>query len=210
MRYRLVIFDFDGTLADSAPWFREVFNGVAARYGFRKVRGDDEIEALRALSSRDILRHLGVPVWKLPLIARHMRGLAAESAHRIPLFPGVAPMLRRLTEAGTQVAVVSSNAEGTIRRVMGADVAASVAYFECGASMFGKARRIRRLLRRTGVPAREAIVIGDETRDVEAARDAGAAAAAVLWGYASAAAFAGFPELPLMRTVDELADLLGV
>ena len=46
MPYALVIFDLDGTLADSFPWFTTVMNAVARKYGFREV-GEDEVEALR-------------------------------------------------------------------------------------------------------------------------------------------------------------------
>ena len=72
MKYRLAIFDFDGTLADSLPWFRSVFNGVAQRYGFRAL-DDAEFEKLRGVGNREIIRRLGVPLWKMPMIAAHMR-----------------------------------------------------------------------------------------------------------------------------------------
>ena len=64
--YQLAIFDFDGTLADSFPWFIGVLNGVADRYGFNRVRPDD-VEQLRGYDARQIMRHLRVPSWKLPL-----------------------------------------------------------------------------------------------------------------------------------------------
>ena len=72
MPYALVIFDLDGTLADSFPWFLTVANAVAREYGFRQI-ADDEIEPLRRAGSHDILRRLEVPLWKLPAIARRMR-----------------------------------------------------------------------------------------------------------------------------------------
>jgi phosphoglycolate phosphatase len=80
MRPALVIFDLDGTLADSFPWFLRHANDVADRFGFRRI-ADDEIEPLRRAGSREILQRLGVPRWKLPLIARHMRGLKAAHLH---------------------------------------------------------------------------------------------------------------------------------
>jgi phosphoglycolate phosphatase len=206
MPYKLVIFDFDGTLADSEAWFFEAFNGVAERYRLRKVDAE-EIEELRGNSSREIVRRLGVPAWKLPLIARHMRRLARENTDGVALFRGVETMLERLSGRGALIGVVSSNAEETIRRTLG-PLSASIGYFECGASLFGKARRIRRILRRSGVAASEAIFIGDETRDVEAAREAGVAAGAVLWGYARAAAFAG-TGATMFASVEEMTEALG-
>ena len=44
--YRLVIFDFDGTLADSFPWVLRAMDDVADRFKFRRVR-EGELEELR-------------------------------------------------------------------------------------------------------------------------------------------------------------------
>ena len=76
MRYDLAIFDSDGTLVDSFPWFARVLNDVADRFGFRRTDAAER-EALRACGSREILHRLGVPAWKLPMIAAHMRALKA-------------------------------------------------------------------------------------------------------------------------------------
>jgi phosphoglycolate phosphatase len=66
--YSLVIFDFDGTLADSFPWFIASLDRTADKFGLKKV-DPAEIESLRMLSSREALQHLGVPMLKLPQIA---------------------------------------------------------------------------------------------------------------------------------------------
>ncbi|WP_088348046.1 MULTISPECIES: HAD hydrolase-like protein [Rhodomicrobium] len=208
MPYKLVIFDFDGTLADSAAWFLARFNGVAERYRFPKLT-PDEIEEMRGQNSREIVRRLGLPLWKLPLIARHVRQLAMDDGGGITLFPGIEAMLRHLDARGMQIAVVSSNAETTIRRTMGAAIAASIDHFECGASLFGKARRLRRVLKSSGVAASEAIFIGDETRDIEAAHQAGIAAAGVLWGYAKPAAFEGVGPMTTFATVEDITSFLA-
>lgn len=182
--YRLVIFDFDGTLADSAGWVRVVLNDVARRYGFRTLT-PDEFTTLRGQDSRAIVRHLGVPLWKMPLIAAHMRRLMRRDAGTISLFGGVDDMLRGLAGRGVTIAIVSSNAEDNVRRILGPENAALVSHYECGASLFGKRSRFRRVLRRAGVPAAETIAIGDETRDIEAAALEGLASGAVGWGYAT-------------------------
>src|SRR5919107_141768 len=116
--YRLAIFDFDGTLADSFPWFLGVIDSVADRYDFKRIEGH-EIEALRHKSAREIIAHLAVPRWRLPLIARHMRTLAARDPDAARLFEGVGRALERLTQAGLAVAVVSSNSEANVRRALG-------------------------------------------------------------------------------------------
>jgi phosphoglycolate phosphatase len=201
MKYRLAIFDFDGTLADSLPWFRSVFNRVATRYGFRTL-DDAEFEELRGMGNREIIRRVGVPLWKIPLIAAHMKRQMAEDIDGIALFDGAAEMLLDLKSSGMRLAVVSSNSEGNIRRVLGRENAALIDHYGCGASIFGKPPKFRQVLRRSGVRAHEAICIGDEVRDAEAARSLGIPFAAVSWGYAT-------PELLASQEPDQMFVSVG-
>src|SRR5882672_4694254 len=93
MPYALAIFDLDGTLADSFPWFLGVLNTVAREFKFREV-AEADIEPLRHGSVNEILRKLEVPLWKVPRIAHRMRAMKRADMARIPLFPGVDAMLR--------------------------------------------------------------------------------------------------------------------
>jgi phosphoglycolate phosphatase len=203
---RLVILDFDGTLADSFPWFLGVLNGVADRYRFRRVR-EDEVEMLRGRGARQIIAHLGIPFWKLPLVARHMRRLAARDAERIGLFDGVPDMLDRLAASGLTLAVVTSNSEENVRRTLGPS-ASRIAIFSCGTSTFGKAARFRAVAKRAGAPPEAVLCVGDELRDAEAARACGMRFGAVGWGYTRLdALLAASPDI-VFRDVREIADVL--
>ncbi|MCJ2088715.1 HAD hydrolase-like protein [Methylobacterium sp. E-005] len=205
---RLVVLDFDGTLADSFDWFCAVMNGVAARYRFRKVEAH-EVEGLRLQGARAIVAHLGIPRWKLPLIARHMHRLAARDAAQIALFPGIPQMLAGLAQAGVPMAILSSNRADTVRRVLGPDNAARIDAYACGASLFGKARRLRKLLARRGVTPARALCIGDEIRDLEAARALGCPFGAVAWGYTDPKALAAQEPDYLFSNPGEIARLLA-
>jgi phosphoglycolate phosphatase len=184
MHYDLIIFDLDGTLADSFPFFVGVHNRLASRHGFRHVEAA-EVEALRGLSVREMMRRVGLPRWKLPWVARSFVRLMHEEGHRIATFDGVEAVLRELDASGIAQALVSSNSAGNARRVLGEERWRRFAHVECGASIFGKRRRIARVLAATGVPARRALYVGDQLTDAEAARAAGVAFGAVGWGYAS-------------------------
>lgn len=84
--FSLAIFDYDGTLVDSFPWFCSVLNETARRFGFRQV-ALEEIDELRELGTREIVARLGIPMWKVPAVAMHMRKLSAENSSVRP-FPG--------------------------------------------------------------------------------------------------------------------------
>jgi phosphoglycolate phosphatase len=204
----VVIFDFDGTLADSAAWMIGVLNDMAATHGFRQVT-EPEIEMLRGLGTREIMSYLGVKPWKLPAIARDMRKRSAAATASIPLFPGVAEMLRRVADAGVIMAVVSSNGEDAVRKVLGPS-ADLVAHYSCGASLFGKAAKFSALVRKRGVDPAAVLCVGDESRDVEGAHKAGLAAAAVTWGYAREAALtAAAPDFIYRSVTDLTKGVLG-
>ena len=184
MTYRLAIFDFDGTLADSFPFFLSVFNNIADLHGFRRI---DVARAghLRHHGMRQVMAHVGMPAWKLPAASRTFMAMMKESAGAIDLFDGVAEALRFLHAQGVLVTVVSSNSGHNVRTVLGPELSALVTRFECGMSIFGKASRIRAVLKRCGVAPGEAIYIGDQGTDAEASRKAGVDFGAVHWGYAT-------------------------
>jgi phosphoglycolate phosphatase len=183
-RYDLAIFDFDGTLADSAAWFRTTINHVAQRYGFRQI-SDAELEELKGQRTIDIIHHLGVPIWKIPFIARYLRQLVARDAHLIGLFEGVNALLSGLAEYDVAIAIVTSNSEANVRRILGEDNSRRIRDYACGASLLGKASKFHAVVKRQGASAARTIAIGDEARDIDAARKAGLAAGAVSWGYAT-------------------------
>lgn len=203
MKYRLAAFDFDGTLADSGAWFLRVFNELADQFGFQRIEHHNQ-ELLRNHSAADILKQLKVPKWKLPQLMIQTRRYSARDWQSIKLFPGTENMLSALRTAGLQVAIVSSNSEQTIRKILGPETAALVQYYACGASLFGKAAKLRTVLRKTRALPAESIYIGDEIRDAISAREIDMAFGAVSWGYTTPEALDR--EKPALRftTVSEI------
>lgn len=201
MKYQLAIFDFDGTLADSFPFFVSTFNHIARKHAFRQI-DHTEIEALRGYGARDLMKKFGIPPWKLPLVANSFIAMMKENQHAIPLFSGIPESLAHIAGREVTLAVVSSNSEENVRRILG-PAAAHLQVFECGASIFGKASRLRKLLRRFDVAPQDAIYVGDQPTDCEAAKAANIAFGAVSWGYGTPEAFAGMrPDMHFRRVED--------
>ncbi len=203
MPYQLAIFDFDGTLANSLVWFKDILGELGQRFDFRAPL-PEEIQGLRQLDGKALLSHLGIPLWKLPQIATHVRTLIARDAERIPMYPGATPMLAELEARGIVIAVVSSNAEENVRRILGPETAARVRHYACGAAMFGKRKKFRKVLQRASVAASDAIAIGDEVRDIDAAAAEGIDTAAVTWGYATPDVLRARGATYVVETFDEL------
>ncbi len=205
--YRLAIFDFDGTLADSLPWFRTSFQETIARFDLAPV-SPEELEAMRGLSAREIMARLKVSMWQLPAIVSDMRRRKLAAASETPLFAGIPAMLENLQRLGIRTAIVSSDSEASVRLVLG-PTANSITCFDCGAAVFGKHWKFRRVARRLGSKPSETICIGDELRDIDAARAAGMDSGAVAWGYALPAALQAAGPTHFFNAIDEITQRLA-
>ncbi|EHK63772.1 HAD hydrolase-like protein [Achromobacter arsenitoxydans] len=208
MKYDIAAFDFDGTLADTMPWFNSILNTVADKYGFRKIDASER-EQLRSREASEILKFLNIPLWKLPAIMSHVRSLMQEIDPSVQLFDGIPDALARLKAKGLRLAVVSSNSVENVQRVLGADTAALFDDYECGTDLFGKAAKIDRLLKQHGTAPERFLLVGDEMRDIDAARKAGVRVGSVAWGYNHLEALRDRGPDELFLTVADLPDTLA-
>ena len=182
MKYRLAIFDFDGTLADSFPFFVQVFNQLAEQHGFKKI-DPDLAPTFRHYNARQIMKQVGMPDWKLPFVVKSFTSLMKQHAASISPFEHVDDLLLHLADNGVTLAIVSSNSYDNVSQILGPTNIKLISQFECGMSMFGKPARIRKVLRKTGISRYEAIYIGDQVADLEAAGKEKVYFGAVSWGY---------------------------
>lgn len=207
MKFRLAIFDFDGTLANTQAFFAENFNEIAQRNRLRQIDPAD-YEALRHLNVRQMMQHIGLSRWKLPWVTRSFLRAMYSRADEIALFPGVEDLLQSLQRESVSLAIVSSNSERNIRRILGEDLCRLFSQFQSGVSIFGKARRIRSVVRRSRLSSEQAIYIGDQTTDTEAAKSSHVAFGAVSWGFESAETLMKSHPDVLFESVESLKQFL--
>jgi phosphoglycolate phosphatase len=192
------IFDFDGTIADSFAESLLSYNRLAPRLRLRPVR-DEEVPELRRLTAGQLLQKLGIPMWKLPRLMLAVRADLHDHFHSVKPFPGIAEALDELRRADCHLAIVTSNSEENVRNFLvrhGIDAFQTVV---AGASIFGKGTRLKRLLKSARADTSVAVYVGDTVPDIRAAREVGAAAVAVTWGFSD--------KLPLAaENPDVLAD----
>jgi phosphoglycolate phosphatase len=203
MPYKLAIFDFDGTLADSFPWVISVIDQVADEYHLPHV-GKDDIEILRRMGARQIIKKYRVPFWKIFPVGQRFRRLMTENIHHIRTFDGVDVLFQELTEQGIALGVVTSNTKENVRRVLGAASADRLQYGEYSVSLFGKPGRLKKILRQSRVRPHEVIYIGDELRDIEAARKVRMHFGAVAWGYTHLDALLAHAPAEVFHSVEQI------
>ncbi|MFN8443099.1 MAG: HAD hydrolase-like protein [Caldilineaceae bacterium] len=201
--YKLVIFDFDGTLADSFGWFMRSVHSVAQRFHFTPP-DLDRLEELRGYSSRQLMAQFGIAWWKLPFIIHHMRRLMNEQVSEIKPFPGVDELLHTLTNTAIDIAIVTSNSEKNVKAVLGTQNMALVRASSYGAALYGKQRRFSTLLKQCRCLPTDALCVGDEIRDAEAAAACGIDFLGVAWGFTKPSELQKYTRLKICDSVEEI------
>lgn len=196
----VVIFDFDGTLADSFLVALNAFCEVTRREPMPR----EDISRLRGMGVRQLLHELRIPPWKVPFLAWRVRGVMQTQVKRIDLVPGLADVVRKLSKKH-QLFVLSSNSTESIRYVLQRfGIADCFAGIYGGAQPLRKHRALRKLLRDKHLPASNVWYVGDTTGDIEAAHYVGVNSVAVSWGYNNIAALERHHPEVLVFTPEEL------
>lgn len=179
---KYVVFDFDGTLANSLTLFIEAYNEMAAREGYRIVQESD-LEPLSKMSIPERCKYLNFPLRNIPFAAPKLYRYVRESGVGFQFFPGIKELLDELKEKGYRLAIISSNAKDIISQSLKAH---QVDYFDeilCSKFIFSKDKMIKKLLNKYKLTPADALYVGDEERDITACNKVGIKVVWAGWGY---------------------------
>ena len=204
---KLLIFDFDGTIADTFEAGYRILNQLAEEFGFRRLERKD-LERARDMRTRELISFLGIPARKMSRIAR--RG--SEELHAcmdgIKPLRGMPEAIRTLHAKGFSLGIITSNTEANVTRFLRNYDLELFDFMRNCSKLLGKAGIIRKVLRGRRVPIEDVLFVGDETRDIEAAQKAGIRMAAVTWGYNSRRSLAAMRPDLLFETPEALVEYL--
>lgn len=182
---KTIIFDFDGTIADSFDTVFAISNRLADEFGYPPTPLED-VNALKNLSSREILKQSKIPLFKLPFLLRRLRVEFNQEIAGLQPIPGIPEALLELKRQGHHLGIVTSNSRQNVIAFLEAQGMRDLFDFiDSGLTLFGKGRIIQKILRQKQIDPATVVYVGDETRDVEAARKIGIKVIAVCWGFNS-------------------------
>jgi HAD superfamily phosphatase (TIGR01681 family) len=201
---KTLVFDFDGTLADS---FELVIEIAYELTGLPK-QSDAEVARLRHLPLLKAAREMHIPLRMAPRLLVKGRQKMLERIHEVHPFPGIPEVLRELHDNGYHLLVISSNSEHNVRSFLRTNELEP--YFDGvygNASIFNKASSLKKVLKRNKLDAADCFYIGDEVRDVVAASKVGMEPVAVSWGYQAKQALEKYHPFAIL---DQPTDLLQI
>lgn len=201
-----VIFDFDGTLVDSLPVAMAIAKEMVPGLSF----SDEELERLRELPAKQVIKQSGIPYWKLLRLLIRGKKIMSLRLDDLKAFPGIDDMIKELHKQDFHLSVVSSNSEENIRKVLrreGVEAYFSGVYGNVG--LFSKARVFKAVLKDQKAAVAECIYVGDEVRDIESAHKAGLRVISVTWGYNGKKILSSYKPEFLADTPKQLQEIIS-
>lgn len=185
MTAKVIIFDFDGTLANTIDVILDITNRLASDFGYKQTT-PAELTRLKSLSSRELVKESGVSILKLPFLIKKVRVELNKEITQVQPIEGIKEVLQVLRAKGNRLGIITSNSKENIINFLEKNEWQNLFDFVySGTTLFGKSKVIDSVIKQQKLNHEDVIYVGDETRDIEAARKSNVKAIAVSWGFNS-------------------------
>ncbi len=183
VKYKYVIFDFDGTLADTEEANFVIYQKLAEKYNLRNITMD-ELGHLKKMNAKDVMAYVELKKRYLPFILKKGKSLLTQDIKNIRLCkPDIFHIIKQLKEMGIKTAIITTNSKANVTLFLEAHNVVDTFDLIASATMFGKESKMKRIVKKEKLNIREFLYVGDEIRDIIAAKNAGMDIASVGWGY---------------------------
>lgn len=176
-----IIFDFDGTLADSNQLLMKAWNTFADKYHYTPVTLDD-LTISRNLSIQERARKYRFPMHKLPIILPKFYRFFKDHMEEVQLFNGIKEMLDTLSAKGFTIIILSSNAKENIESLLQREEVTCVSQILTSSKLFSKDAVLKKFMKKQQVAPEEILYVGDELRDIVACNKVNIPFMWVSWG----------------------------
>ncbi|MER3493764.1 MAG: carotenoid oxygenase [Mastigocladus sp. ERB_26_2] len=209
MTQKVIIFDFDGTIADTVDALVSIANRLAKEFGYVQIT-PEELALLRNLTSREIINYSGISIFRIPFLVKKVKGELKSKIPELKPIPGMKETLIDLKNAGHRLGIITSNSKDNVTEFLRINELDNLFEFiYSGITIFGKTTIINNLLKQKQLKPEEVIYVGDETRDIEASKKANIKVVAVTWGFNSPEVLAKQNPNYLIHHPSELLDVVN-
>lgn len=177
-----MVFDFDGTIADTLGEALKLYNRLAPVYGYRQLRQEDLPKA-RNMTTKQFIRAYDIPRMKIPSLIREGRRIFGKRIAEIQPIAGMPEVLRELRPQVKILGILTSNAKANVKAFLAKEDLAFFDFISTVPKLSGKAKNLRAIMKTYTLNPMEVAYIGDETRDLRAARKAAVRTVGVCWGF---------------------------
>lgn len=209
MKNPVLIFDFDGTIADTFHTIVRISNELADEFNFKKLT-EDEAQRMKDNTLLETIRAMNVPLLKIPLIVARAKDELLKEIHQIKAIEGLQSVLEELKTCGIKMGILTSNSTQNVDQFIKNNNLNLFDFVGTSSKIWSKNLNLQKMIDANNLDLSDVIYVGDEARDIEAARRLGIKSAAVTWGYNSSKTLeAHQPDFLLHRPQDLLNLIAG-
>jgi phosphoglycolate phosphatase len=202
-----LIFDFDGTLADTLSAIVGMVNEHAEEFHFKPL-DEQDVEEMRGLSNMEIIRRFKIPLVKVPgLLLRSQKELHRRMGG-VNLFPGIRELILGLKADGFGLGILTSNSRENVQKLLRERDLDVFNFIHSESNLFGKNRALHHLMKLHSLKRENVVYVGDEARDIEACRRIPVSVIAVSWGFHRRDMLKGREPDYLVDTPDEIRSIV--
>lgn len=184
MKYKLLIFDFDGTIADTFSMGIAILNRLSSRYLFKHT-DKNTISHMREETPAEMIHRLGIPLLLLPFFLRKARKEMYRQMASIHPFEGIRATIKQIHDQNIPLGVLTTNSRKTVKEFLQEHHMQWFDFITTSSIIGSKHRRLKSIVRKRDISPSEILYIGDDTRDITDSQKAAIPVAAVCWGYRS-------------------------
>jgi phosphoglycolate phosphatase-like HAD superfamily hydrolase len=204
---KVLLFDFDGTIADSFESFLKIVPRISENYNLPTIPRE-ELEKLRSEEPRTIIKRLNIPFFTIPLLARDMKKMQQHEIDSVKPFENLPTVLQTLKVKGYTLGILTSNGKENVERFLQNNNLPMFDAIYSDSSIFGKDVVLRNFLKKHNLLKENVRYIGDEIRDIQACQKVGIKMIAVTWGFNSKEGLINYHPDFLIDKPEELLQLL--
>jgi len=204
---KTIIFDFDGTLADTFQIAIKNLNELCEKFGKEKIK---EPNKLREKTVREAIREdFKISIFQIPFYIKQAQELMKSKIEEIKLFRDIKEVLTELSEKyHYNIGILTSNSRETVQKVLDKEKIEYIKFIFSNSSILGKHRSIKKLLKDRNLKNEDIIYVGDEARDIEVCRKLKTKMITVSWGWNSKKMLQKFNPEHLVDNPKSLLNLL--
>jgi len=181
-KIKLVIFDFDGTIADTFKFGVKISNSLAPKFKYNLITEDTE-EHYRGKSAQEILKEAGISFFKLPFVATRFQIEFSKVINELLPCEGIIDVINSLKDK-YELGIITSNSGKNVDRFLENHKLTNIfSFIISNKKLFGKAKTFKKIIKEKKINTEEVIYIGDESRDIEAAKKNNVKIISVSWGF---------------------------
>jgi phosphoglycolate phosphatase len=203
---KLIIFDFDGTIANTEDASYQVYQLMTEQYGVPQM-SKEELLTIKKMPLKQRIKAQGIPYYMLPKLLSESQSKLSQFMNEAKPFEGIANAIKKL-KTEKKLIIVSSNHKKIIKKFLEKEKLDVFIKVFGGAALFGKSAMIIKALKKMNIDPKNAIYIGDEVRDIQACKEINLDIISVSWGYDDISLLQQEDAHLIASSVTEMMDLI--